>query len=492
MCQRVSGTDKSPVIVRLYSVPGSNVAHISLGKVAPKSLLTSSEGTLPPMRVLLRLTAVLTLVVALLIIALNRDAIGSSAAFLPEIAFVAIIAIIGFLIGTWRRAQDVHTGESPLDLTMTSDAPAHAIDPINEKAVVSFAKSLLAAAATPDLRNTIESQMSALLQGRRVFVVWGGQQQPVSAAAAVSRPHTAALNDPIQEWTTFSLQVDGQPHGVLGVESCGGLPAELKQRIQGLTPLISQSLRTAQDVDGFREASVVDLLTGAATRREGLNRLQTEVKRAQRTGSTMAVLMIDLDHFKSINDRFGHALGDNLLTAIGQTLVRTLRASDVRCRWGGEEFLIILPETSLSQAQVVATNLLNNVAATAVPSTKGPVSSTASIGLTISRPAETDVQRIVGRADMALYEAKHAGRGCVRVVLGGLDGEPLGVDPVRKGPTTRVADNKLPFPDRRDPNRLDRRRVPGPGRRSTDRRSFEPAGPRDDAIAADARRTARA
>jgi diguanylate cyclase (GGDEF)-like protein len=181
----------------------------------------------------------------------------------------------------------------------------------------------------------------------------------------------------------------------------------------------------------------------------------------------MAVLMIDLDHFKSINDRFGHAVGDELLTGIGQTMLRTLRATDVRCRWGGEEFLIVLPDTSLAQAQVVATHLLHNLAATTIPSPNGPVTSTASIGLTISRPAETDVNCIVARADMALYQAKHAGRSCIRVVLGGYDGEPVGMDSPRKMPLQ--ASETVPFPDRRVQDRADRRKIPSPGRRRTDR-----------------------
>jgi hypothetical protein len=147
-------------------------------------------------------------------------------------------------------------------------------------------------------------------------------------------------------------------------------------------------------------------------------------------------------------------------------MLRTLRASDVRCRWGGEEFLIVLPDTTLAQAQVVATHLLHNLAATAIPSPKGPVSSTASIGLTISRPAETDVNRIVARADMALYQAKHAGRSCIRIVLGGYDGEPVGMEAPRKASIT--GSETLPFSDRRAHDRVDRRKVPGPGRRRTD------------------------
>jgi len=191
------------------------------------------------------------------------------------------------------------------------------------------------------------------------------------------------------------------------------------------------------------------------------------IERAAEERQPLAIAMIDLDFFKGINDRFGHAVGDTLLTAIGQTMVRTLRASDVRCRWGGEEFLIVLPDTSLAQAQVVATHLLQNLAATTVSSPQGNVSSTASIGVTISRPAETDINRIVARADAALYQAKNSGRACVRVVLGGFDGEPIGVE-ARPPVVSAPASEQLPFADRRSSDRGDRRCLPGSGRRRTD------------------------
>jgi diguanylate cyclase (GGDEF)-like protein len=181
----------------------------------------------------------------------------------------------------------------------------------------------------------------------------------------------------------------------------------------------------------------------------------------------MAVMLLDLDRFKSINDRQGHAIGDAVLTAIGQTLRRTLRASDIRSRWGGEEFLVVVPETDVERGQVVANGLLRNIAATTVATPHGPVGTTTSIGLTMSRPREVDVEAILHRADVALYQAKHAGRNCVRVVLDDTNANGQAVSGVNE--TVKLRDGQtLPFPDRRNPNRPDRRRVPGPGRRSTD------------------------
>ena len=420
------------------------------------------------MRILLRSISVLTLGIALVALIARRDDLSRvTPPFAPEVAIVLLTGIIGLVAAWSRRRQEPMEPETIFDLPRhQSETPIpQPTSAIEERAVLTFAKQLLGATATDELRAIVESQLPVLLQGRKVWIASGNQAR-VEASAPGDDERTPVLGDEVQEWTTFALRLGADRVGLLGVESSGGLSPELKSRLQSITPLIAQAVRTAQEVDVFRQASVVDLLTGAATRREGLNRLQAEVKRAQRTGSAMAVLMIDLDHFKSINDGFGHAVGDTLLTAIGQTMVRSLRASDVRCRWGGEEFLIVLPDTSLAQAQIVATNLLQNVAATTVASAKGPVSSTASIGLTVSRPSETDVSRIVGRADMALYQAKHAGRACIRVVLGGFDGEPVADGP--RKPVAAQTNETLPFPDRRNPHRADRRGVRGPGRRRTD------------------------
>ena len=415
------------------------------------------------MRVLLRVAFFLSLIGAVTALVVVNDALARSApAYLA--GPVAAAALIGFAFGFGAgRRRAANEPSSPVDSGLLTDPALANLQ--DDRAALAFARKLLAATASETLRTTVEQELSLMLCGRKVWITWDAQHRRPESAAG-SRQQDAILSDDVQEWTTFALRMDGQRLGLLGVESAGGLRPEFKQHIQTLCPLIAQAVKTVHEVETFREASVVDLLTGASTRREGLNRLQAEVKRAQRTGSTMAVLMIDLDHFKSINDRYGHAAGDTLLTSIGETMLRTLRASDIRCRWGGEEFLVVLPDTTLAQAQVVATHLLHNIAAAAAPSPRGPVSSTASIGLTIARPAETDVNRIVGRADMALYQAKNAGRSCIRVVLGGLDGAPVGTDNPPKPPTSTNA--TLPFPDRRNPSRADRRKVPGPGRRRTD------------------------
>ena len=134
----------------------------------------------------------------------------------------------------------------------------------------------------------------------------------------------------------------------------------------------------------------------------------------------------------------------------------------------------MLPETDLPRAQVVASGLLREIAASSVPTPGGAVSSTVSIGITISRAGETDASAMIRRADSALYHAKAAGRACIRVVLGDRTGNPIPMPAPVAVPAASAmhahvqATATVPFPDRRSSHRSDRRRVPSLGRRSTD------------------------
>jgi diguanylate cyclase (GGDEF)-like protein len=346
-------------------------------------------------------------------------------------------------------------------------------------AVIAFAQELMAATTMERFRGVISTHLPMLLGTRRVWIATRsrrGREVIVPEKSDGTQPEDL-LDADGRDWTTFALRVDNESVGVLGIEGDGGVKPRVRRLVQIVAPMIAQAMTTAQTVDTMVETSLVDLLTGLATRQEGMTRLETEIKRAQRSGATMAVLMLDLDQFKSINDRFGHAVGDAMLGAVGRTILRTLRASDIRVRWGGEEFLIVLPETDLPRAQVVANGLLREIASATVATPDGPTGSTVSIGITISRPGETDAAAMIRRADMALYHAKAAGRACVRVVMGDRTGQPVPASSGNLAPSGPAAahagththrSSSLPSSDKRNPNRSDRRRVPSPGRRSTD------------------------
>jgi two-component system cell cycle response regulator len=151
-----------------------------------------------------------------------------------------------------------------------------------------------------------------------------------------------------------------------------------------------------------------DPLTHVHNRRFVFGQLEALVSGARRHGRSMAVAMVDLDHFKSVNDNYGHAIGDRVLVAAGEALQRSLRAEDVLGRLGGEEFLALLPDTD-EEAAVRAAERLR----VAVADAGGPVYVTASVGWAVLRGGEAP-DDLVRRADNARYEAKAAGRNCVR------------------------------------------------------------------------------
>lgn len=171
-----------------------------------------------------------------------------------------------------------------------------------------------------------------------------------------------------------------------------------------------------------------DALTGLANRRAALEVLVREVARAGRYQRDLAVLMLDIDRFKALNDTFGHPLGDRVLVALAERLRANVRASDLIARWGGEEFLVVAPETAMPFSRQVADVLRSHVE-------KDPFLDghrvTVSIGVSSFREGD-DVDALVERADAALYRAKAGGRNQVAVVddLTETDRERLG-DPAR-------------------------------------------------------------
>lgn len=167
----------------------------------------------------------------------------------------------------------------------------------------------------------------------------------------------------------------------------------------------------------LEEASYRDMLTGINNRRALMQRLQQEAQRASRHKTTFVVAMIDIDRFKHINDVFGHEMGDQALIEIAQTLSRDLREYDACGRWGGEEFLLILPDTTLTDAHAIVQRKLAAVRRLDLACGKaGQGSLTVSAGLAEHHVGEA-LTHTLSRADAALYTAKHRGRDCVAPTL---------------------------------------------------------------------------
>ena len=212
----------------------------------------------------------------------------------------------------------------------------------------------------------------------------------------------------------FPMIVAGQPVGVLGVASEPQLTEHQRRVLTAAAALLAVSLKNAELFHEVHENSVRDSLTGCFNRKHALEVMDGELRRSRRSGLPLSLLMFDLDHFKRINDRHGHLCGDAVLASIGTRMNAVLRGSDLKCRWGGEEFLVLLPDTPMVGAKRVAETLRREIEEHPVRWNDQAVVVTASVGLTAIVPGETDIKEIIGRADAALYGAKHSGRNCVR------------------------------------------------------------------------------
>jgi diguanylate cyclase (GGDEF)-like protein len=162
------------------------------------------------------------------------------------------------------------------------------------------------------------------------------------------------------------------------------------------------------------EVSTRDALTGLYNRWFVMEKIDSEINRALRHGSPMSLLMLDIDHFKRINDTWGHPAGDQVLQAIGQLLRDSCRVYDVPGRYGGEEFCIVLPETKPGNTNVVAERIRRKLEATQLACGDGSVVVTASIGIAGMEASESNdilsPSALIDRADRALYAAKSRGR----------------------------------------------------------------------------------
>lgn len=168
----------------------------------------------------------------------------------------------------------------------------------------------------------------------------------------------------------------------------------------------------------LRQIAATDSLTGAQTRRSFHLEVKKEMERAKRFNRSAGFIAMDIDHFKTINDTHGHQASDAVLQNFAAICKASLRSIDLFARLGGEEFVIVLPETGHPGAMEVAERLRQNIAATPISGGENQISVTASFGVTEFLGKDETVQSILERADSALYKAKAGGRNRT-VYLGG-------------------------------------------------------------------------
>ncbi|MCM5681086.1 GGDEF domain-containing protein [Schlegelella sp. S2-27] len=239
----------------------------------------------------------------------------------------------------------------------------------------------------------------------------------VSLTAAMSNPHrrllmsdmsipiVALLAPPLLSAGGFNAGL-----ALLGVFYCM-LMLCVAFKIHGTTAeAIELRLRNEELISKLEHQARLDGLTGVANRSHLLATGNAEIRRASRFGHAMALLMLDIDHFKEINDTHGHLVGDRVLKAVSDACALAVRHCDCLGRLGGEEFAVILPETDLPSALAAAERLRETVAALQLHHREFPLKTTVSIGVAMLQAPGEPLAQLLHRADVAMYRAKNSGR----------------------------------------------------------------------------------
>lgn len=221
------------------------------------------------------------------------------------------------------------------------------------------------------------------------------------------RPET--VDPAVRSALAVPLLVDDRVVGVLSVQS--RRPHAYDEHHLSVLATIGQQTAVAIENARHYALTTTDSLTGLYLRDAFFRRLEDEYTRAKRYDAAFAVLMLDLDGFKEINDRHGHAAGDRYLRAAGAAIKDRLRGADLACRYGGDEFCLLLPETDLAGAGAIAERVRQSVAGLVVPGDGASLHATVSIGVAAFPDHDAgDLKALLLRADQALYHAKRAGR----------------------------------------------------------------------------------
>ena len=289
--------------------------------------------------------------VALLRRPLEQAIVAASPSVLATAASAAIVLIalarVAFVRS--RRAHDKSRGR---ELRTLRETTLLLQDRAGELEVLMRLGESLAQALNPEsLKKVIIDHLQPLVPGHDLWLSTkeSGWEPMIGSRRLQRRPGGAGPRE--ATWHTFPLISQQKLVGVLGVRH-DHLPLTDEQReiLHAAAALLTVAVKNVQLFRKVRDLAVVEPLTGCVTRHHGIERLGAELRRAQRSHMPLSIVMLDLDHFKAVNDRQGHLCGDQVLVGVGRILRETLRVSDERCRYGGEEFLLVLPDTTAEGA----------------------------------------------------------------------------------------------------------------------------------------------
>jgi diguanylate cyclase (GGDEF)-like protein/PAS domain S-box-containing protein len=221
----------------------------------------------------------------------------------------------------------------------------------------------------------------------------------------------------IRSYLGAPIIIDEVVVGFLSLHSgeVGYFRAEHAERLTTFANQAAVAIQKARLFEDLNRLAVTDSLTGLWNRRHFFTRAEQEFLQASGSSAPLSLLILDVDHFKQVNDTYGHVAGDQILTELAKICLRSLRKSDLLARYGGEEFVFLLPNTCLEEALIVADRLRNTIAQNPFETSAGPIHLTVSIGMArLQEPIER-VEQLLDQADQALYQAKQAGRNQIQV-----------------------------------------------------------------------------
>jgi len=224
------------------------------------------------------------------------------------------------------------------------------------------------------------------------------------------------------------VSINGKVMGALVV---AGSAVSIKEEIafaSMIADLLGSAFQHATTIESVEQSASIDALTKLYTRGHFSQRFETEIRRSKNYGHSLSIILLDIDHFKSVNDTYGHQAGDIILMRLGEILRKSVRSSDIVARFGGEEFVVLMTSASRQQAHSFGENLRKTIESTEfkIPGKEFPLKMTISGGVATFPKDGDSTADLLRVADKALYDAKQKGRNRIAVTQEvGLDGEPL-------------------------------------------------------------------
>jgi diguanylate cyclase (GGDEF)-like protein len=375
----------------------------------------------------------------------SRSLIAGSVFLIVSIAVV--LSLFGFLVRDARRRMKAEEDISDANQQLHSMVQTLEKQAQDERLLTSLHQELQLCTTPAEAQRTAVRHIAQVLPSARIalyaviesrpaleMVATSANQAmlhdefPFSACCALrasrSRRHKTGVSEiecahfldlPPEDYLCVPLAAHGRTLGVLSV-SCNNASdaAQLDMHtgiVERLTEMSSMWLAGLNLLQHLENESIRDGLTNLFNRRFMEISLDRELRLATRKMSALSLLMLDIDHFKRLNDTFGHEAGDDVLRGVGEILSESVRSEDIACRYGGEEFLVILPATETETALLRAEDIRKRVASVRFASHGGTLKDvTVSIGVSTFPQAGKTVEDLVGAADRALYAAKIGGR----------------------------------------------------------------------------------